>query len=71
MSFLIKNDGLLEKYDEIWEEVSSNIKKESDSEAIYNVKCLKIKINLILEKSRQIFTIIKSREKFLKVFVYQ
>ena len=28
MSFLIKNDELLEKYNEIWEKVRNSVKKE-------------------------------------------
>ena len=36
MSFLIKDDELLEKYNEIWEKVKSSIKKEFDSEPVYN-----------------------------------
>ena len=43
MYFLIKGDELLEKYNEIWEKVSKNIKKEFDSEPIYNGKYLKTK----------------------------
>ena len=31
MHFLIENDDLLEKYNTIWDKVSSDIKKESDS----------------------------------------
>ena len=36
ISFLIKGDELLEKYNEIWEKVKNNIKKEFDSEPVYN-----------------------------------
>ena len=32
MSFLIKNEKLLEKYNEIWNKVSNTIKKGFDSE---------------------------------------
>ena len=32
MSFLIKDDELSEKYNEIWEKFKNNIKKEFDSE---------------------------------------
>ena len=32
MSFLMKNEKLLEKYNEIWNKVSNTIKKGSDSE---------------------------------------
>ena len=35
MSFLIKDDELLEKYNETWEKVSKSIKKEFDSEPVY------------------------------------
>ena len=41
MSFLIKHDELLEKYNEIWEKVRDSIKKEFDSKPVYNGKYLK------------------------------
>ena len=44
MSFFIKDDGLLEKYNEILEKVNNIIKKEFDSEAVYNDKYLKAEI---------------------------
>ena len=40
----MKDDELLEKYNEIWEKVKSSIKKEFDSEPAYNEKYLKAKI---------------------------
>ena len=36
MSLLIKDDELLEKYNEIWVKVSNNIKKIFDSEPVYH-----------------------------------
>ena len=44
MSFLIKDEELFEKYNEIWEKVKNIIKKEFDSELVYNEKYLKAKI---------------------------
>ena len=44
MSFLRKDDELLQKYNEIWEKVSNNIKKYFDSDPVCNEKHLKIKI---------------------------
>ena len=44
MSFLIKGDELLEKYNEIWQKVKNIIKKEFDSESVHNEKYLKAKI---------------------------
>ena len=41
---MIKDDELLEKYSEIWEKVKNSIKKEFDSEPVYNEKYLKAKI---------------------------
>ena len=41
MSFLIKDNKLLEKYNEIWEKVKNSIRKEFDSEPVYNEKYLK------------------------------
>ena len=34
--FLIEDDDLLKKYNTIWDKVSTHIKKESDSETVYN-----------------------------------
>ena len=36
MSFLIKDDELLEKYNGIWEKVENSIKNEFDSEPVYD-----------------------------------
>ena len=44
ISFLIKDDQLLEKYNEIWEKVKNSLKKEFYSEPVYNGKYLKDKI---------------------------
>ena len=44
ITFLIKDDELLEKYNEIWEEVKNNIKKEFDCKPVYSGKYLKAKI---------------------------
>ena len=44
MTFLIKNNGLLEKYNEMWDKVSNTIKKGLDSEPVYNEKYLKTEI---------------------------
>ena len=41
MSFLIKDDELLEKYNEIWETVKNSINKEVDSEPVCNEKYLR------------------------------
>ena len=41
MYFLIEDDSLLEKYNTIWDKVNSDIKKESDSEPVYNKEYLK------------------------------
>ena len=41
---MIKDDELLEKYNEIWEKVKNNIKKEFDSEPVCNKKYLKAKV---------------------------
>ena len=43
-SFLIKNDKLLEKYNEIREKVKNSSEREFDSEPVYNETYLKAKI---------------------------
>ena len=44
MYFLIKDDELLEIYNEIWKKASKKIKKELDSEPLYDEKYLKTKV---------------------------
>ena len=44
MSFLIKHDELLEKYNKMWDKLSNSIKKRFDSEPIFNEKYIKNKI---------------------------
>ena len=36
LSFSITDDELWEKYDEIWEKIKNSLKKELDSEPVYN-----------------------------------
>ena len=43
LSFLIKDDVLLEIYNELCEKVKSSLKKEFFSEPVYNEKYLKLK----------------------------
>ena len=43
MYFLIEEDDLLEKYNTIWDKVSADIKKEFDSESVYNKNYFKTK----------------------------
>ena len=57
MSFLMKDNEVLEKYNEIWKKIINSIKKESDRESVYNEKYLKIKV--------------KPQKKVLNLFVYQ
>ena len=71
MSFLIKDAELLEKYNEIWDKVSNNVKKGSDSEPVYNHKYLKSKKKSCKGKSTQVFMVIRHQNKFLIVFVCQ
>ena len=63
MSFLIKNDELLEKYIKAWDKVSNSIKEGFDSESIYSEKYLKTKISFMKEKSTQLFMMIKYQKK--------
>ena len=44
MYFVIENDDLLEKYNSIRDKVRVDIKKEFDSEPVYNKTFLKTKI---------------------------
>ena len=42
-ALFIEDDDLLEKYKNIWDKISTNIKKEFDSEPVYNKEFLKTK----------------------------
>ena len=44
MYFLIEDDDLLEKYNTIWDKVNADMKKEFNSEPVYNKEFLKTKI---------------------------
>ena len=44
MHFLIEDDNLLEKYNAILDKASADIKKEFDSEPVYNKNDLKTKM---------------------------
>ena len=64
MSFLIKNEELIEKCNEIWGKTNNSINKGFDSESVYNEKYIKPK-NVMREKS-QIFMAIRYQKKVLK-----
>ena len=51
--------------------LKNSLKKEIDSEPVYNKKYLKAQRYPIMEKSTQIFIIIKYPKKVLNLFVYQ
>ena len=55
MSFLVKEDELLKTYNKILNKVSISIKKEFDSEPVYNEKFLKTKIKSYEGKSNTNF----------------
>ena len=42
--FLIGDDYLLGKYNNIWDNVSADINKERDGEPVYNIKFLKTRV---------------------------
>ena len=65
ISFLIKDDELLEEYKQIWEKVYISIEKEFDSEPVCNERYF------IMEKSTQISTIMKYQKKVHNLFSYQ
>ena len=68
---MIKDDELLEKDNEIWEKFFKSIKKEFDSEPLYDEKYLKAKIKSYNEKININFGNDKMQKKILNLFVYQ
>ena len=55
MSFLIKDDELFEKYNEIWQKIKNSFKKEFDSKPVYDEKYLKAKLRFYNGKINTIF----------------
>ena len=68
MYFLIGDDYLLGKCNAIWDKTSADIKKEFDSEPVYNKEFLKTKIKLMVMKL-QILMIKKFLRKTLIILV--
>ena len=68
---MIKDDELLEKDNEIWEKILKSIKKEFDSEPLYDEKYLKAKIKSYNEKININFDNDKMQKKILNLFIYQ
>ena len=68
---MIKDDELLEKDNEIWEKILKSIKKEFDSEPLYDEKYLKAKIKSYNEKININFDNDKMQKKIPNLFVYQ
>ena len=50
MPFLIKDDKILKKYNEIWEKVTTIIYKEFSGNPVYNEKFIKTKIKVYNKK---------------------
>ena len=58
MYFLIEDNNLLEKYNTIWDKVSADVKKQFDSEPVYNKNFLKTKIKSLMIKKFLRWTLI-------------
>ena len=55
MSFLIEDDDLLEKYNTICDKVSADVKREFDSEPVYNKNVLKTKIKSYCDEATHFY----------------
>lgn len=55
ISLLIKNNKLLQKYNEIWDKISIIIKKGFDSKPVYNQECWKTKMKSYERKNNTNF----------------
>ena len=70
MNLLINNKEILEKYSEIWNKIKSLLKKEFNSEPVYNEKPIKTKMNFKITRCIKIFSIIKYQKIMNIVHVY-
>ena len=68
MTLLIKDDGLLEKYNEMWKKVKNSIKEEFDSEPVYNEKYVNARIKSHKWKVNTNFQNYKYQKKVLNSF---
>ena len=68
--FLIKEENLLEKYNEIWKKSQQHYQIKFDSKTVYNEKYLKTKIKSYNRKINTNFHNNKIPKKALNVFVY-
>ena len=50
INLLVNDKDILKKYSEIWNEIKSLIKKEFNSEAVYNDKYIKTKIKIYSDR---------------------
>ena len=44
MSFVIKDDGVLDKYNEIWDKIKDQLNIKFHSMPVYDEKCIKAKV---------------------------
>ena len=44
MSFVIKDDGVLDKYNEIWDKIKEKLNIKFHSIPVYDEKCIKAKV---------------------------
>ena len=59
INLLVNDKEILKKYSEIWNKIKGLIKKEFNSEPVYNDKYIKPKIKIYSKEYIQIFNIIK------------
>ena len=65
----MKQNELLKKYDNVWEQVTSIIYKYFESSPVCKEKYIRTKIIPVIEKSTQIFMTTRYQKKVLKLFV--
>ena len=63
MSYLVKDQTVLKKYNEMWQKVGNSIKGKFNSEPVHNKKYLKIKLKFYKGKI--------NTKKDLNVFIHQ
>ena len=67
--FFMKQNELLKKYNNVWEQVTSIIYKYFESSPVCKEKYIRTKIIPVIENSTQIFMTTRYQKKVLKLFV--
>ena len=69
VSFLLKDDSVLDKYNEIWDKIIEKLSIKFHSEPVYDKKYLKAKVRELMVRLKQTFQVMKYQKKIYIILV--